>query len=239
MFYPNYLIHFNPYHDPKTGQFTFSKYVDSFGRLSSEGRKRFGVDEALKQKNLRKSISTMSRNMNRHELAWEETEEKLNNDIKSASNNKEFVSDLKKEVKKYIDAYNKGEDYLEKWYDDPNIGDYKDGDFFQKDQWEESIKTLQNKYPQYKDMLYMYNPWGAEKIGFDKWVKSGDMIRSVLEMTDDITYDTDINSEQVNKILEIAKNDFVEEFRQKYGDQAVNKAMKAINTAGSGNSILW
>lgn len=45
MFYPNYLIHFNPNHDPKTGQFTFTKYSTSSGRISDTARKEFGIDK--------------------------------------------------------------------------------------------------------------------------------------------------------------------------------------------------
>ena len=37
-----YLMHFNPNHDPKTGQFTFSKYLTRDGRLSDYTLSRRG-----------------------------------------------------------------------------------------------------------------------------------------------------------------------------------------------------
>lgn len=147
MSYPTYLVHFNPNHDPKTGKFTFSKYVDKTGtRLSEEGRKRFGVDDAVNQKNLRKSISKMSRNISRKELAWDNQLDEINNKIQSALN---------------------------------------------------------------------------AGIAYD-----------------DIEIDLDLHAPEVEKMISIIKDEYVNSFIQKYGEAAVNKKMKAINVAADGDNWL-
>lgn len=63
--YPDYLVHFNPNHDPKTGQFAKSnKYQYANGYLTSEGKQRWmtqyynDVQRAAKKKQNTTNIQT-------------------------------------------------------------------------------------------------------------------------------------------------------------------------------------
>lgn len=64
--YPNYLIHFNPNHDPKTGQFAplKNKYQYADGYLTPEGKQRWArqyvsdVERAKKKRQDTSNIQT-------------------------------------------------------------------------------------------------------------------------------------------------------------------------------------
>lgn len=257
MFYPNYLIHFNPNHDPKSGQFTFSKYVDKNGRLNAQGRKDFGVDDALKERKLRKAVSVMSRKLAGidNTLVWEESEAKLENDIETAYNNKSFMNDFKTEVKKVSDAVIKSrkdnDEYMDKFLDSPKGTEYnppKDEYDTLDEQLTKSKERLIKKYPQFKDMLDLWydvpsaSPDDSLGWHYDSWLKNpnSEMIRDLLDP--DGFYDERIVNAKEAKISEIKdsiKNEYVNSFIDKWGETEVNKAMRAINIAATGQSWLW
>lgn len=157
MSYPTYLVHFNPNHDPKTGQFTFNKYLTSDGKLTKYARDEYGLsrlDPSKKDFNPRKAKKAYEKeyyqsgkvfrkaqrraNDLMNELAEKDAEERLQRDIDKANRNKSFVSDWKNEVKKFFDVHK------------------KDGEW--ESTIDKSIEYLKNKYPDMSDLIDGYSP---------------------------------------------------------------------------------
>lgn len=257
MRYPSYLVHFNPNHDPKNGRFTYSKYVDTTGKLNAQGRKDFGVDDALKERKLRKAVSVMSRKLAGldNTLFWKESEAKLENDIDSAYNNKAFMKDFTTEVKRVSDAVIKSrkdnDDYMDKWIDSPKGTAYDppDDEYDTLDkELSKSRQALIKKYPQFKDMLELWyevpNASPEDNLGwhYESWAKDpgAHQIHDLLDPEG--FYDESIidkNNAKISEIKSAIKNEYVNSFIDKWGETEVNKAMNAINIAATGQSWLW
>ena len=147
--YPDYLVHFNPNHDPKTGQFTFSKYLTGSGKLTNYARDEYGIsklDSSKKISDPRKAKkayekeyyslgkvfkrATTRANDLMNELAEKDAENRLEMDIEAANKNKSFVSDWKKMV---YDSFKN-----------------PDGDW--------SLNALKEKYPEFSDLIDGFSP---------------------------------------------------------------------------------
>lgn len=255
----DYLVHFNKNHDKKNGRFTFGdgdgdgqlddhahrskvyqKYVGDNGKLTSAGRKRFGVDEAVKQKNIKKATSVMSRKMYGIDdsLASEEEMHRRDDDIKSAASNKGFINDLKNELKKIEEKQKEGDEYFSKWLDDTSLP-YKSHWEFEEKQTDDSRKYLSNKYPQYKDMMELWFP-DSDHSYYNKMISKGDNYELVRSMLDsDGYYDLDKikSTTNISDIHTAVKKEYIDSFIRQYGETEVNKAKKRIDAAGSGN--VW
>ena len=257
MSYPTYLVHFNPNHDPKSGRFTYSKYIDKTGKLNAQGRKDFGVDDALKERKLRKAVSVMSRKLAGidNTLFWKESEAKLENDIDSAYNNKAFMKDFTTEVKRVSDAVIKSrkdnEDYMDKWIDSPKGTPYNppDDEYDTLDkELTKSRKDLIKKYPQFKDMLELWyevpSAYPEDNLGwhYESWAKKSGAHQIHDLLDPEGFYDEriiDKNNAKISEIKSAIKNEYVDSFINKWGETEVNKAMKAISIAATGQSWLW
>lgn len=251
MGYPTYLIHFNPNHDPKTGRFTYNKYIDKSGRLNNEGRKEFGVDDALKERTLKKAVKVMSRKLAglNNNLFWKESELQLENDIHNASNNKAFMKDFENEIKKSVEAVEKAkkdsDEYMDKFLSSPKGTAYdppKDEYDVTDERIEETKKVLSNKYPEYKNLLDIYYDIPSADWYNKGWSTYNDdeKIRELLDP--DGFYDEriiDKNQAKISEIKDAIKNEYVSSFIDKYGQYDVDKAMRSINIAATGESWFW
>lgn len=222
MFYPNYLIHFNPNHDPKTGQFTFTKYSTSSGRISDTARKEFGIDKldpndrnfnprkAKKEfkKEYKERLKEYRKGSNRvndffYDLAEEESEERLKSDIKKANENKQLCDDVKAAAKKYFS--------LEK--DDWSAAfDYQD----------EAIRDLSKKYPEYEELLSWINIGETvTSSNFNKWANSKNIFPDILN--NDTYYEPGdfLRDTEMDSVFHQANYELTKYFVDKYGQEVV------------------
>lgn len=251
MGYPTYLVHFNPNHDPKTGQFTFSKYVDSSGNLTEYSKKHLGLDKLnpnnkdFNQRKAKKALQKEVYNINRRipdARKWitsefteddDQADARMKADIENANKNKSFVQDWKNEVKKYFEAHKSG-DWIE-------VSD-------------KSIEFLKNKYPEYSDLIDGYSPWEhfykydqkelndymnmvphtktyRYKIGFrGEWQEdtyTEDPISYVLN--NDFYYEPKtypVSDANVNSLIKAINKELTGYFVDKYGDENVPDSWK-------------
>lgn len=218
MYYPDYLVHFNPNHDPKTGQFTFSKYLTRDGRLSDYTKKTYGISKLndspsarnvgykKAQKMINKDLKQLYKSGFRYlesDIRDDYSEAKLQYDINQANKNKSLINDLKSGVKEYFNiekskGWNEATDY--------------EGTL---------IKSLQKKYPEFKDLLYGITIGETVTANnLNKWLNSDSSFPDILN--NDFYYEPmDVGDEYVNQVIKAVNAELTNSFINKYGESNV------------------
>lgn len=216
--YPDYLIHFNPNHDPKTGQFTFSKYLTRDGRLSDYTKKTYGISKLndspsvrnvgykKAQKMINKDLKQLYKSGFRYlesDIREDYAEAKLEYDIEKANKNKSLINDLKDGVKKYFDIqkddWTKAIDY----------------------QYDELIPELTKKYPEYAALISGITIGETVHPGnVNKWLESNKCFPDILN--NDFYYEPmDVGDEYVDQVIKAVNTELTNSLINKYGESNI------------------